>query len=151
PDLGEHGETITAENYRARALYWLYQSESASGEREWLPGTKTSFVGKLSAAMLKRLLQLGPADLLRFAPTLQRLFAEKHMLVSLHDERAARLLAAHGWDGRLDHASPDYLFVVDSTITYTKLAPFVDESITYQVELEAAGSARADVQVHYLN
>src|SRR5205823_5115745 len=103
PDLGEHGETITAENYRARALYWLYQSESASGEREWLPGTKTSFVGKLSAAMLKRLLQLGPADLLRFAPTLQRLFAEKHMLVSLHGERAARLLATHGWDGRLDH------------------------------------------------
>jgi len=69
-DLPDLHETITAQNYRERSLYWVYLADSPNGQRQWIQGAKTTFVRELGSALFKRLLALSPTDLLRFAPTI---------------------------------------------------------------------------------
>jgi hypothetical protein len=148
PDLKEH---ITADNYRSRMLYWLYQAYSPTSSRQFVQGAKTPFVRELGAAVFKKMLALSPDELTRFAPLALRLLDEKHVILSLRDPAATRLVASRGWDDHLDQTSPDYLYVNDSTVSYTKVAPFVKEAISESVQLGADGSVHDIVTVRYQN
>jgi Protein of unknown function (DUF4012) len=150
-DLPDLHETITAQNYRERSLYWVYLADSPNGQRQWIQGAKTSFVRELGSAMFKRLLALSPTDLLRFAPAINTLFAEKHLQVSLRNPSAAQLLAQQGWDGHLDRSASDYLLASDLTVTYTKLAPFINKTVDEQIDVRPDGSATVSVAVSYQN
>jgi hypothetical protein len=148
PDLNEH---ITADNYRERTLYWLYEAGSPNGDRQFVRSAKTPFEKQLGTALFKRLLTLSPAEIAKFTPTLLKLLDEKHLQLSVKDPRVAALLAQRGWDGHLNRESPDYLLASDTTVAYSKIAPFVKESIDDQVHLLSDGSTQSEVTVSYAN
>jgi hypothetical protein len=148
PDLKEH---ITADNYRERTLYWLYEAGSPNGDRQFVQSAKTPFVKELGTELFKRLLSLSLVDFARFTPSLFKLLDEKHLQLSVKNEKVAALLAQRGWDGHLNRDSPDYLLASDTTVAYSKVAPFVKETIDDRVQLSSDGSAQADVTVSYAN
>ncbi|HLZ09506.1 MAG TPA: DUF4012 domain-containing protein, partial [Chloroflexota bacterium] len=150
-DLPELNEHITADNFRDRMRYWLYEAGSPTGERLFVRSSKTPFVKLLGNALFERVLNFSPGDLARFAPTLLKLLDEKHLQLALKDGPAAALLAQHGWDGHVDRSTPDYFLASDTTVSYSKIAPFVAETIDDQVQLQSDGSTRADVVVSYAN
>ena len=144
-------ESINAQNYRDRMLYWLYGAGSPTAERQYVRGAKTTFVSQVGIAILSQLVELPPGEILRQAPTIERLLAEKHLQISLRDPTVARLLADRSWDGHVDRSSPDFLLVSDQTVTYSKVAPFVAEALEVQVALGADGASHHDVLIDYLN
>jgi hypothetical protein len=90
-------------------------------------------------------------DLSELATAVGRGLQERHILVYLHDEGAAALLAAQQWDGALLDTQGDYLQVVDANVGFNKVDPNVERSITYEVDLTERDRIQAEVVVHYHN
>jgi hypothetical protein len=148
-EMPAFGETITAENYRERTHHWLYPPTMDPNRPD--VGQRSSFMRELGAGLAGRLLGLKADDMVRLAPTLERLLQEKHVLLHFEDPAAAELVRGRGWDGHVDRAAPDFLMVVDTTVSNTKLAPFVDQSVEYELALRPDGGGRARVSVRYVN
>jgi hypothetical protein len=138
-DLPRYGERITAANLRERTTYWLYAAPFQGERRNYVPGVKSPFVAELGQALMQRVFQLELRDLPALAARVQRLLAEKHLLVTLKEPALAELLAAQGWDGRLPATGDDLVYIVEHTASYSKVAPYVVASRAYTVTLDARG------------
>lgn len=144
-------ESITAQNYRDRMLYWLYGAGSPTGERQAVRGAKTTYVSQVGMAIFKQLVEFPPSEILKQAPLIERLLVEKHIQISLRDPTVAQLLADQGWDGHLDRSASDFVLASDTTVTYTKVASYVAESIDVGIALGRDGASRHAVSVVYTN
>jgi hypothetical protein len=123
----------------------------ADGWSEWVSHRK-DFMSDLAGAMLHKVQeQPETVDLSRLARSLLKSLQERHILVYLHDEEAAALLASQRWDGGMVVESGDYLQVVDANVGFNKVDPNVKRQITYRVDLSDPEHAQAELVVAYRN
>jgi len=121
------------------------------GWSQWVVHRK-DFMSNLAEAMLRRVQeQPESVDLSRLASSLWKSLQERHLLVYLHDQEAAALLASQRWDGGILTEMGDYLQVVDANVGFNKVDPNVKREITYRVDLTDPARARAEVVVTYRN
>lgn len=124
---------------------------AASGWQEWEAHRK-DFMTDLVAAMLDRVQnQAGDLDLAKLAAVLLQALEQRHILIYLHQEQAAQMLAIQGWDGALREAAGDYFQLVDANLGFNKVDPNVQRTIAYQVDLTDVQRPLAKATVHYRN
>src|SRR5260370_32412796 len=87
---------------------------------------RKEFIGSVAAAVLQRVNHLSVGQWFRLGSSIAASLARGDILVnsSLPDEQA--LLRAAGADGAMSLASSDFLYVVDTNLSYNKINPFVD-------------------------
>jgi hypothetical protein len=127
-------EPITIHNLDAYVLSDRSPPEEYSEEWWW---QRKSFMGKLAEAAWERMI-VGPVDWSVLAQTVLRSLEEKHLLIYLRHPQAAAVLAEQGWDGALRPATEDFLMVVDANVGYSKANALVQETVTYQVDLDSS-------------
>ena len=123
----------------------------AGGWGDWVTRRK-DFMSELADAMLRKVQeQPETVDLAQLVWSLWQGLQERHILVYLHDEESAELLASQRWDGGIVVVAGDYLQVVDANVGFSKVDPNVPREITYQVDLSDPAHSQAEVAVSYRN
>ncbi len=104
-------------------------------------------------AVIRRIQQSSTNELPRVLKALQRAVDERQLLVSFHDPAPQQMAERYGAAGRITPpATGDVLAVVDANLSYSKVGPYIDETIAYDVWLNARGVAeRSRLAVTYRN
>lgn len=125
------------------------QPVGSDGEDWWLH--RKDFMGDVAAALIGRMREPQGVDPAALVAAVKRALDEKHLLVYLPASEAAALLRARNWDGGLPAPglAGDFLMLVDSNAGFNKVDARIDRALHYQVDLAAAGPARAHLAVTY--
>ncbi len=104
-------------------------------------------------AVFERLLSIDAARLSSLTGALSRLVQEKHLQVYLDDAEAQALAVQMGWDGAMrEELNSDYLFAVDTTVTYSEVNQFVSKAASYAVRwAEGTDTAERTLVLRYRN
>jgi hypothetical protein len=111
---------------------------------------RKAFLGPLMESIMQRL-QAGAGDL-DLLPLLRaglRALNEKHVLISTEDSRTAAVLARNGWDGAVDAGEHDFLMVVDANVGYTKANYYIEQAMSYTVDLRDPTAPAAEVRIRH--
>ncbi|NBD36338.1 MAG: hypothetical protein GVY30_10140, partial [Chloroflexi bacterium] len=65
------------------------------------------------------------------------------------DGQTAEILRQTGWDGALYHGPGDYLMAVDANLGYNKVNPYIEERLSYTVDLRLPRHPKATLALHY--
>jgi hypothetical protein len=109
---------------------------------------RKDFMPTVARAMLHRAVWANWGALLNAALTA---LDERHVQIMLKDENAEKILAAHGWDGRLAPGAGDYLMLVESNVGFNKVNADEQSRLGYAVDLSAAGGPQATVTLSQSN
>ena len=133
---------------------WSEPAEGMTPDDDWQgwEAHRKSIMADLISAMLDRVqTQSGDLNLTQLATGILQGLQERHILIYLHEARAAELLADRYWDGALRKFEGDYLQVVDANVGFNKVDPNVGRSIFYQVDLTDPAQPRGQASVLYQN
>ena len=89
--------------------------------------------------------------LIRLASSLHDTLQSRDMLVFFDDQSLQSVMGELGWDGRVRQDSPDYLYVVDSNVGWSKVDRNVERDISYVVDLSRGPQPRVSLTLGYVN
>ena len=141
---------VSADGFEKAAAEQLY-SRAALASATAFHEAKNAFLGAVSRAVVDRLLDLSPADLLPLGSEIGRLLREKHLLLAAKDQRLLQVIHANGWDGAFPEVSGDSLCVVDTTVSYGDTYSFVDAETSLRINLAEDGSQQHEIVLSYSN
>jgi len=154
-EVASSDQPITASNLLAFMRdAWAQPEDGAAISEDWSDwvARRKDFMPDLVEAMLRKVQdQPGAVDPSLLARSLWQGLQERHILVYVHDDEAAEILASQGWDGSILDASGDYLQVVDANVGFNKVDPNVRREIVYRVDLRDPERASAELVVSYQN
>lgn len=114
---------------------------------------KGEVLGDVMRAIVARMQAANQEELPGLLRALQSLVEQRQILVYFHDEAPAELALRYEASGVF--APPetgDVLAVVDANMSYSKVGPYIDETIEYDVWLDQSGiPERSQVKVSYTN
>ena len=131
-DVPELGGVVTPAN--VGTLLDDRRRQGAQGSFADYHRVKTEALSGVYRALLKKIVAARGTDLIRVAVGLGRAAEAKHVLLWFRDADLQDVAAGRGWDGRLDPGSGDFFGVVDSSLSYGKVAPYIDKQVDYQRE-----------------
>jgi hypothetical protein len=99
---------------------------------------KTEALSALHRALMHQVTEADGADLPRVLAALAQAAQQKHLLVWFRDPELQALVGDRGWDGRLEPGPGDFLGVVDTTISYGKVGPYIDKTVGYSRRADGA-------------
>lgn len=137
-------EVVTAANVVERIEYYTHDSSGAQSNPH-----RKRFIVALNHALLRALLHAGAARLAGLLPHLQSAFADRVIVASVADPPIAQALSQAHWDGSLRTDRGDYLAIFDQNVTDSKLNPFIDERIEYDVQCRPDGGLDSRVTIAY--
>jgi hypothetical protein len=125
------------------------QAEGEDGQDWWLH--RKDFMGEVAAALFARLSEPQGVDPAVLLGAVKEALDAKHLLAYLPEPGAAALLRARNWDGALPGPATegDFVMLVDSNAGFNKVDARIERSLLYQVDLAAAGPARARLAATY--
>ncbi len=143
PELGGHVTSSTVgdaldERRRSREALQSYADYHL---------VKTQALSALHGALMKKVTAARGSELLKVVEALGRAADEKHVLVWFRDNDLQALAYQRGWDGHLDTGTGDFTGVVDSSISYGKVSPYIDRKVEYHRRPDGT----ALVQLTYTN
>lgn len=149
PELG--GE-VSGRSFAA-AVQERMARPDAPGTVEEYQVTKSRILSQAMEQLVAKLPTLTSDQGQRLARALWGALQEKHILVALHEPRFAELARARDWDGALLGAPhQDFLYLVDTTLSYSEAAPYLKRDLRYQVEADHWGRVtRSVLEVTYRN
>lgn len=109
--------------------------------------TRKQFVGSAIRAGMDKLFT-GKVNWTRLGQGLVDSIRQRQLLVYTSGPEALQL-GEMGWDGALHFGTGDYLMVVDSNVGFGKVAPLIDESVEYSVNLDSDGTGLGTVTLDY--
>jgi hypothetical protein len=133
-EVAGHG-TVTAANVKAQTLREVYQGTSSA---DWY-ARQTAFSQALAEALLTAARQLPPERLPVAVERLRHLVARRDLMVVRFDSPGAELLDRLGVDGAVGPDPDDYLYLIESNVSYNKLSPFIRQDLEYAVRLGIDG------------
>jgi len=110
-----------------------------------------AFAKEAYGAVFHSLQNLPVATLAHAASVIGTALRQRHLLVWLPNSGLGPILARHGWDGAIDPARTDYLYVVDTNVHYNKINQLVHEGLTYRGVVQPDSSLRATLTITYTN
>lgn len=149
--IPETGDVVSADNVRDWILRELYPV-GPDGQPYYDPQGKTRTLSSLAALLLERLTKPAPGDLVPLARAAAALAREKHVLLWFRDPALQRLAASWGFAGAVEPADRDYLAVVDTSVSYTKVGTYLRYALDYAVQPVPAGRVlRSSLTLTYEN
>lgn len=109
------------------------------------------FLARVLAAAIETM-QTSPEkiDPLELGLATLRVLEERDLFIYLlDDDQAAEILRQTGWDGALYQGPGDYLMAVDANLGYNKVNPYIEESLSYTVDLRLPRHPKATLALHY--
>ncbi|TAK22418.1 MAG: DUF4012 domain-containing protein [Chloroflexota bacterium] len=138
--IEDSGEIIDAANARARILEQLYPI-GPDGRPFHDTTAKPRTLGPIANAIRQRLARPTPSEIVRLARLMPRLIEEKTVQIWFRDIRLQTAAAAWGVDGALSRGPGDFLAVIDTSVSYTKIGRYLRSSIDYQASVDVAARA----------
>ncbi|HEU5315397.1 MAG TPA: DUF4012 domain-containing protein [Chloroflexota bacterium] len=135
-------EPVTAQNLPDLIATNVYAGALTHAEGIAIQERKSAFLSELFSSLLGAALD-PPAD--KRAPLARAVleaFEQKELLLTLSEPRLAAALAELGWDGHLSRAEGDLLYLVENTVSYTKLARRMQTELAYDVQLDERAAVR---------
>lgn len=147
-DVEGFDQPLTAENWYAAAEQRIYFQDGVTAQ-----DGKEATLEPMLKAIVRRLQAASPDDLTNAMRALRQLVRRRELLLSFHDPQAATLARLLGADGHFaPPATGDVLALVDANLSYSKVGPYVDERILYEVWLSEHGMPVASrITVDYEN
>jgi hypothetical protein len=88
-------------------------------------------------------------DMLIVGRKILRALNERHLLIAVKDDAVAEVLARFKWDGAVQTGTHDFLMAVDSNMGYTKANFYIQQAMTYTVDLRDPTVPKAVLTVRY--
>lgn len=130
----EYRRWITAGNVAALADYYTHWS-SRPGPRQYASPdtTRKQFILIVARHVLARLGTLAPAQWLRLGGAVGTGISHGDILLYFPNRPEEALVRAAGASGAINRTTSDYLYVVDTNLSYNKISPYVQVRSRYQV------------------
>lgn len=139
----DYEETITAKNFFERAQF--------RSEIGFFPGStaKKDFLSAVALALFERMKTASLPETIKIGSSFYQSLQEKDILISVHDEKAMRVISKFNWDGSLrktkcqedkEGCFEDYLMIVEANVGINKVNYYLTRqiSLTTQVKTEEA-------------
>lgn len=140
------GITYTAQN---AADILEYQVEIAFEQRGVTRENRKDIVGKLTNAVLDKMLEVSPSQFPEVFKLLVDSFAQKELAAYSSDSKTQSVLDDAGWSGKVAQGSADdVVMVVDANMASLKSDPVVKRSIAYSIAPSGSGY-RATAAITY--
>lgn len=123
-----------------------YAEIASKGEAD-----RKAVLGTLMQQILARLLGSGVDKLPTFINTGMTLASDKHIMFYMHDQKAQQALSNVGWTGDIKLTDGDYVHINDSNFAGGKSNLYVEEKVTYDINIDSAGNAKNKVTIEYKN
>ena len=136
-EMPAYNITVTADNVvdeTQRLVTYDYDREK---------NTPKTFIADLLPEILNRVVHLPRERWGDVVGVLTDSVREKHILISLRDPEAQAKVEHLGWAGAVEDTDGDYLLRVEANIGGQKTDELMDQSMDYDVTIEADGSAVA--------
>jgi hypothetical protein len=88
-------------------------------------------------------------DALAVGRAVLRALNERHLLITVREPDTARQLARQHWDGSVQPGTHDFLMAVDSNMGYTKANFYVQQAMTYTVDLRNPAAPEAELIIQH--
>jgi hypothetical protein len=92
---------------------------------------RKQFIQIVAAHVLQRLQHLSAGEVFSLGQSLATAVTNKGILINFGDRGAQALAVATGASGQIDPTNHDYLYVVDSNLSYNKINPYVHVRYRY--------------------
>jgi hypothetical protein len=150
PDIDQ---PVTAAAWYELAENLIYGDQPGVQVAPGAEQNKGEVLGDVMRAMVARMQAANQEELPALLRALQSLVQQRQILAYFHDAAPSELAARYQANGRF--APPetgDVLAVVDANVTYSKVGPYIDQAIEYDVWLNEAGvPVESRVDVRYTN
>lgn len=131
------GVTYTAQN---AADILEYQVEIAFEQQGVTRENRKDIVGKLTNAVLDKMLEVSPSQFPEVFKLLVESFSHKELAAYSSDAKTESVLDDAGWSGKVSQGSADdVLMVVDANMASLKSDPVVERSIAYSITPKGSG------------
>ncbi|MBI4491556.1 MAG: DUF4012 domain-containing protein [Chloroflexi bacterium] len=142
--------TVEADNFERLAVEQLY-SPGAVASASSYHAAKATFLAPVGRALLARLLEVSPSELLPLGKALVQLLDAKHLQLAFKDQRLLRVVHARGWAGAMPAVDGDSLYVVDTTVSYGDTYSFVQSEVRLQMRVREDERVAHDLALRYAN
>jgi hypothetical protein len=115
------------------------------------PMLHKELLGDTAKALLEKLSQADPRQVLAVAQAVGQALGQKHILVFFGDPGLEALIARWGWDGAINSTKDDFLFAVDANMGGTKVDTQVEKTIHYEVIIGSDYSITSKATLDYYN
>lgn len=137
----EYHRTVTAANLARLTDYYAH----------WAPHASKRFIPIVAGHLIARIQSLDVRGWLRLASQLQNAVARGDILLHFPDAEDERLVRLLGADGGINGTTGDYLYVVDSNLSFNKINPYVHESVRYKVTVRSDRWLDARLSIRFWN
>ncbi|PZS02446.1 MAG: hypothetical protein DLM70_10330 [Chloroflexi bacterium] len=134
--LPEYGRWITGRNVAGLTDYYAHWSSSASSPASLASDTvRKQFIQVVATHIFRRLRGLSLSRWILLGKSVSSAMTHRDLLVNVSDRDAQRLLHDLRATGEIDRTTSDYLYVVDTNLSYNKINPYVHRTIEYAVRI----------------
>ncbi len=131
---------VTASNVTRLTDYYTHWTENYGPSKAGNQDTRRKqFIRIVSARILKAIPKLSLAQWVKLGHVLGGAIARGDILMHFHNPQEQALVRQIGADGAVSPTLSDYLYVVDSNLSYNKLNPWVHLSVRQDVRVRSDG------------
>ncbi len=148
----EYHRWVTSTNIAQLADYYTHWSPVPGPFRYRNAGTEAKqFIQIMAHHMIQRLNTLSPSRWVQLFQSLTSAVATRDVQLSLTSPNEQQLVHQMGADGMVRPTTSDYLYMVDSNMSYNKINPYVRIQQSYQVRIRPDRWLQSKVTVTYTN
>ncbi|HEX8919605.1 MAG TPA: DUF4012 domain-containing protein, partial [Chloroflexota bacterium] len=148
----EYRRWITGSNVAQLANFYTHDTETGGPLRyRNAELQRKQFILIVAKHLFERLHQLSLTQLIHLANQMTSDIARRDIQLNFADSREQALVRDIGADGAVKGVSSDYLFVVDSNLSYNKINPYVHESVSYHATIQPTRWLQAQVTLRFQN
>lgn len=148
----EYKKWVTADNVAELADYYVHQSGRHGPYSYSTEDTsRKQFLPIVAQHVFSRLGALSSRQLIRVADAVSTAVEHRDLLLSFQRPADQDLVKLVGADGGVSQIPSDYLYVVDSNLSYNRINEWVHTSIDYRVHIESNRWLRGTLTVRIHN
>jgi hypothetical protein len=148
----EYHRWITAGNLARLTDYFTHRTRNFGPLAITNPELRRKqFISIVASHLFRRLTSLQPSALVRLVRAVGDDLARRNILVNFRDAGLQQLLRMSGATGEVRHDTSDFLYVVDSNLSYNKVNPYVHVTVDYTARILTNRWLQAAVTLHFRN
>jgi hypothetical protein len=135
-------EPVTGANLSSVIATHVYAGARDFAEGPEIGARKSRFFEQLMGALLPAALDPAPEQRAALGLAMLQALQNKEIRLVLHHPKWSAALREVGWDGHLSAAPGDFLYLVETTVSNTKLARRLQTDLSYTVSFDPNGGVR---------